>query len=154
VPKENVRKGMPPRNLSRQEFDRRFKSGFTDPAFTPLTSELQAIADAAWQSYAASPKSPHTRKAGPGFADPEYEISVDWLDARAAVLDAQRRYEDAARPSRILLVNGSSRTEHTAQEKCQRPGGSWNSRRRRSPRRAVSRSRYSISAAPLLNSAG
>jgi hypothetical protein len=27
-------------------------------------------------------KAPTTRKAGPGFADPDYDIAVDWLTAR------------------------------------------------------------------------
>ena len=38
---------------------------------------------------------------------------MDWLDARQAILDAQRRHDDAGEPPRILLINGSSRTEHT-----------------------------------------
>jgi hypothetical protein len=43
-----------------------------------------------------------TRKAGPGFADPDYEISVDWLAAREAILAAQRRHDDADETPRIL----------------------------------------------------
>jgi multimeric flavodoxin WrbA len=111
--KTDPRKGMPPRKLNRRTFEQRFKSGFIDPAFTPLQGELQAIADAAWDAYAGSRKAPLTRKAGPGFADPDYDIAVDWLAARAAIEEAQRRHDDRSAPSRILLVNGSSRTEHT-----------------------------------------
>ena len=48
-------------------------------------------------------KAPVTRKAGAGFADPDYEISVDWLAAREAILAAQRRHDDAGKPPRILL---------------------------------------------------
>jgi multimeric flavodoxin WrbA len=109
----DVRKGMPPRKLSRQDFEARFKSRFSDPAFTPLQPELQAITNAAWDAYAHSRKSPHTRKAGAGFADPDYDLSIDWLNARAAIEEAQRRHDDAGASPRILLVNGSSRTEHT-----------------------------------------
>jgi hypothetical protein len=83
------------------------------PAFAPLEAELGRIAAAAWDAYSDSRKSPHTRRAGEGFADPEYELSVDWLAARDAIEAAQRRHEDGARPGRILLVNGSSRSEHT-----------------------------------------
>jgi hypothetical protein len=54
-----------------------------------------------------------TRKAGPGFADPGYELSVDWLAAREAVLAAQRRHDDASETPRILIVNGSALSEHT-----------------------------------------
>jgi len=108
-----IRKGMPPVELAREEFERRFKSRFVDPAFDPLENELQKITDAAWDAYADSRKAPHTRKAGPGFADPEYDLSVDWLAARDAIAEAQRRHEDPAEPSRILLINGSARSEHT-----------------------------------------
>ena len=31
---------------------------------------------------------PLTRAAGPGFADPDYEIAVEWLEAREAVIAA------------------------------------------------------------------
>jgi len=111
----DVRKGMPPRRLERQAFEQRFKSAFVDPVFAPLQRELQAITDAAWAAYDDSRKAPITRKAGTGtgFADPDYEIAIDWLTARAAIDDAKRRHDDPAGPSRILVVNGSSRTEHT-----------------------------------------
>src|SRR5579872_1689757 len=107
------RRGMPPRNLSRELFEQRFKSAFIDPVFAPLQDKLQALADGAWEAYSAGRKAPRTRKAGPGFADPEYEISTDWLSARAAIEEAQRMHDDPSGPARILLINGSSRTEHT-----------------------------------------
>ena len=113
MPSPDIRTGMPSTELSRETFEQRFKSRLADPAFAPLTKEIQAIADAAWDAYSDSRKSPHTRKAGPGFADPDYALSVDWLAARDAILEAQRRHADPAEPSRILLVNGSSRSEHT-----------------------------------------
>jgi multimeric flavodoxin WrbA len=78
-----------------------------------LQRELQAITAAAWDAYAAGRKAPVTRKAGPGFADPDYEIALDWLAAREAVIAAQARHDDPAGTSRVLLINGSSRTEHT-----------------------------------------
>jgi multimeric flavodoxin WrbA len=109
----DVRKGMPPVQLSREEFEKRYRSRFADPAFGPLQRELDAIVEAAWDGYVNSRKAPNTRKAGPGFADPDYEISVDWLAAREAILAAQRRHDDADETPRILLINGSSRSEHT-----------------------------------------
>ncbi|MBV9954300.1 MAG: flavodoxin family protein [Pseudolabrys sp.] len=108
-----VRKGMPPVKLGEHEFKKRFLSRFIDPAFEPLKAELDKIADAAWDGYKNSRKAPHTVKAGPGFADPDYDLSVEWLEARNAVQAAQQRFEDKAAPSRILLVNGSARSEHT-----------------------------------------
>ena len=73
--------------------------------------ELKAVADAAWDAYSNSRKSPLTKKAGRGFADPEYELAVDWLAARDAIRQAEADHNRG--PARILLVNGSSRTEHT-----------------------------------------
>src|SRR5205807_1352239 len=107
------RKGMPPRQLDRTAFEERFKSAFKDPAFGTLQAALQALADAAWDAYRGSRKAPRTRRAGPGFADPDYEIAVDWLAARAAIEAARRRHDDPAAKARILLINGSPRTEHT-----------------------------------------
>ena len=52
-------------------------------------------------------------KAGPEFADPTYDISVDWLAARAAIQEAQAQHDAPNGPRRILLINGSSRSEHT-----------------------------------------
>src|SRR3954469_19677567 len=109
----DVRKGMPPVKLSREEFERRYRSRFVDPAFKPLQRELDAIIAAAWDGYSNSRKAPVTRKAGPGFSDPDYEISVDWLAARDAILAAQRRHDDSSEPPRILLINGSPPRDHT-----------------------------------------
>src|ERR1700709_396615 len=108
-----VRKGMPAVKLTREEFEKRYRSRFADPAFKPLTRELDAVIAAAWDGYSQSRKGPHTRKAGQGFADPDYDLSVDWLAAREAILAAQRRHDDANETPRILVINGSSRNEHT-----------------------------------------
>ncbi|MDP1865127.1 MAG: flavodoxin family protein [Bradyrhizobium sp.] len=109
----DIRKGMPSVELSREEFESRYRSRFADPAFEPLARELDAIVAVAWDGYSNSRKAPHTRKAGPGFADPDYDLSVDWLAAREAIIAAQRRHDDASKTPRILLINGSSRSEHS-----------------------------------------
>ncbi|MBH5367850.1 flavodoxin family protein [Bradyrhizobium glycinis] len=109
----DIRKGMPPVKLSRQEFEQRYRDRFVDPAFAPLGRELDAITAAAWDAYRNSRKAPLTRKAGAGFSDPDYDLAVDWLDARAKILDAQRRHDDADETPRILIINGSARSEHT-----------------------------------------
>src|SRR3954447_12898840 len=106
MPSPEVRKGMPPVKLDRAEFERRFKSAFVDPAFDPLERELRAIAAAAWDAYSNSRKAPHTRKAGPGFADPDYDLSVDWLAARDGIFAAQRRHDDAGETPRVFFVHG------------------------------------------------
>ena len=56
---------------------------------------------AAWNAYSHSRKSPLTRKAGPGFADADYKIAIDWLAAR----DASRK-RNGALPGRIAEADG------------------------------------------------
>jgi multimeric flavodoxin WrbA len=112
MPDLTPRKGMPSPRLSEGEFRKRFLDRFQDPAFGPLAAELDKVAAAAWDAYAHSRKSPHTRKAGTEFADPDYDLAVDWLDARARIAAAERRHADKSRPA-ILLINCSSRSEHT-----------------------------------------
>ena len=107
------RKGMPAVDLDEAEFRRRFLSQFPDPAFVPLRADLDRVAGAAWDSYSNSRKSPVTSKAGLGYADPAFDLAVDWIEAKAAVDKAQREYEDTAQPPCILIINGSSRSEHT-----------------------------------------
>jgi multimeric flavodoxin WrbA len=109
----DVRKGMPRVKLSRAEFAKRYRSRFADPSFVPLEHEVNAIVAAAWDAYSHSRKSPATRRAGEGFADPDYEIATDWLAAREAILQAQRIHDDRSKPLSILLINGSPRSEHT-----------------------------------------
>lgn len=107
------RKGMPSPKLTRAEFTKRYLSRFADPAFGPMQDALDDIAGIAWKAYSEGRKSPVTRKAGKGYADPDYDLSVDWINAKAAIGEAQARFEKADGPLRVLLVNGSSRSEHT-----------------------------------------
>jgi multimeric flavodoxin WrbA len=99
--------------MTRTAFRDRFLEQFVDPAFASLAEELDRVEAAAWDAYSQSRKSPRTRRAGDEFADPDYDLSTDWLAARDAVHAAQQRHEDATAPRRILLINGSSRSEHT-----------------------------------------
>jgi hypothetical protein len=107
------RKGMPSPRLDEREFKRRFRAQFFDQNFDTLTVELHRIADAAWQAYAASRKAPRTSKAGAGFADPDYELALDWIEAADAIKAAERQHADADGAHHVLLINGSSRSEHT-----------------------------------------
>jgi hypothetical protein len=109
----SARKGMPSPKLEEEEFKTRYLGQFEDPAFRSLDSELSKIAEVAWQAYAESRKSPITRKAGEEFTDPDYELSVDWLAARDAIHAAQARHDAPCEKTQILLINASSRSEHT-----------------------------------------
>ena len=107
------RKGMPDPTLDAPTFKARYLEQFSDPAFRALDAELERIVEVAWDGYTNSRKAPITRKAGPSFANPDYDMSVEWLDARDAVLAAQQRHEDKTGPLRFLIVNASSRSEHS-----------------------------------------
>ena len=107
------RKGMPTPELKEETFKQRYGEQFVDPAFDQVRGEIERISTIAWQAYADSRKAPLTRKAGADFADPDYDLSLDWIAARDAILAALKAYEDDKTSPRILLVNASSRSEHT-----------------------------------------
>ena len=107
------RKGMPDPQIGEAEFRRRFLGQFRGPAFAPLKAEMDRVAGAAWEEYREGRKSPETVAAGPEFADPDYQLSVDWLAARNAIREAQARHDDARGATKFLLINGASRSEHT-----------------------------------------
>ncbi|SCK16039.1 Multimeric flavodoxin WrbA [Variovorax sp. HW608] len=109
----SVRKGQAPDRMSREAFHVRFAQPFFDPAFAAEREALDRLEDIAWTAYKEERKSPVTRKAGEGFADPEYELSAEWLDTRARLRKAQDAWSDAATPSRVLLINASPRNDGT-----------------------------------------
>jgi multimeric flavodoxin WrbA len=104
---------MPSVALSKAEFAKRVRQRFYDPAFKSVAREIERIIDVAWDGYRDSRKSPRTRPAGRRYADPRYELSVEWSAASAAVARAERRQKSRASRSRILLINGSSRSDQT-----------------------------------------
>jgi multimeric flavodoxin WrbA len=106
-----ARKGQAPGQLSRAEFGERYQSSFRDPAFAAEKEALGRIEQIAWLAYKDERKSPVTRKAGPGYADPDYDLSVDWLAAHDAIAAAQAQQADATSQSRVLMVIGSSRND-------------------------------------------
>ena len=109
----SVRKGMPSAQLTKAEFTERMRNRFYDPAFAKLRPQIETIVEAAWEAYDEYRKSPRTRRAGTGFADPSFELPIEWLETRRAIRTAERRQKHASSPSRILVVNASSRSEHT-----------------------------------------
>ncbi len=108
-----VRKGQTDVALPRKAFERRLRERFYDPAFRAVDREIDAIVEVAWKAYHEYHKSPRTRKAGPGFADPDFELPVEWLEARERIRQAERQHEEASGPSRILLVCGAARTDQS-----------------------------------------
>src|SRR5687768_15266150 len=108
-----VREGMGSVALTREEFRARFRARFYDPAFEQKEEEIAALEQTAWEAYREDRKSPRTRKAGPGFADPAFELPIEWLETRRAIHDAQRTWKLARTPSRVLVVNASPRSDQT-----------------------------------------
>jgi multimeric flavodoxin WrbA len=106
-----VRKGQAPAQLNRVQFHERFSQAFYDPAFDAVSAELAAVEEVAWNNYAGARKAPRTVKAGPGFADPDYDLSIEWKQTRDRLLAAEARQKDPAMPSRVLLINGAARND-------------------------------------------
>ena len=108
-----VRKGQGNVQLSRDEFARRLRERFSDPAFDAVHDELERVIDVAWNGYAKYRRSPRKRKAGEGFADPDFELPVEWLETRARIQEAERRQQDPSSPRRVLVVCGAARHDQT-----------------------------------------
>jgi len=117
-----IRKGSPSVELTRDEFRERFRARFVDPNFEALSTEIGKLEDVAWTNYKAQRKAPRTRKAGPGYQDPSYALSLDWLATKDALRRAQDLY-DRSDVARVLVIAGGARNEHTCpgeQSKTQR----------------------------------
>jgi multimeric flavodoxin WrbA len=106
-----VRTGQAPPKFTREEFSKRFRDEFYDPAFRAEDGAIARLEQIAWEAYDGGRKAPITRKAGPGFADPTYDLSVEWYEASERLKAAQKRWEQPSTPSRVLLVCSSSRND-------------------------------------------
>ena len=111
--KPKLRTGQGSTMLSRDEFERRWKQQFYDPAFEKAQSEIDLLAGIAWEAYNDHRKSPRTRKAGPEFADPEHELAIEWLETRGQIRAAEKKQKKHDSYSQILLVCASPRTDET-----------------------------------------
>ncbi len=108
-----IRTGQAPAALTRAQFHERFNVRFYDPAFAAEHDAIARLEEIAWAALQEGRKAPITQPAGRGFADPTYQISVQWLDTRKRLRAAQKRWSDAAAPARVLLVCGSARNDGT-----------------------------------------
>jgi multimeric flavodoxin WrbA len=107
----DVRKGQAPPTHTRDEFHLRFMQAFFDPAFDAEKDAVARLEEIAWQAYHSGNKSPRTHKAGPGFADPDYELSDEWRATRDKLIAAQDRWAKPETPSRVLVICGASRND-------------------------------------------
>ena len=108
-----VRTGQAPPKLSRVEFNQHFRRSYVDPAFDGERGAIARLEDIAWNNYVNSHKAPLTRKAGPEFADPDYDLSIEWLETRDKLRAASAKQADAATPSRVLVICASARNDGT-----------------------------------------
>ena len=106
-----VRKGQAPAKLERDEFHLRFMRKFYDPSFEAVSRELASVEEIAWKNYIESHKAPITVKAGAGFADPDYDMSVEWKEAHERLLAAEARQKNPSTPHRVLVINASARND-------------------------------------------
>ena len=114
MPSPRIRKDMPDVQLTRERIQtalpgalqrsglrrrwRRRSTGSPTSPGKPMTTPARRRAPAA---------------PAKAIADPDYELSVDWIAATRKIQDAERRHKDPSSPPRILLINGSTRSEHT-----------------------------------------
>ena len=108
-----IRKGQAPAPLARAEFRVRFLASYIDPAFRPEDRSIARLEEIAWQAYTEGRKAPFTQKAGPGYADPDYDLSVEWIATKQRIDEAQLRWAAPLIPSRVLLMCGSARNDGT-----------------------------------------
>ena len=116
-----VRKGQAPPPLARDEFRARFERAFFDPAFEAEHEAIARLEAIAWDAYREGRKAPVTAPAGEGFADPDYELSVEWRATRDRIDAAQARQRDPATRSRVLLIIGAARNDGSCPARSRRP---------------------------------
>ena len=108
-----IRLGQAPPALARAVFSERFRASFIDPAFRVELDAIARLEDIAWHAYTEGRKAPFTQKAGPEFADPDYDLSTEWLATKKNIDAAQVRWSDPSSRSRVLLICGSARNDGT-----------------------------------------
>jgi multimeric flavodoxin WrbA len=108
-----VRTGQPVAPVDRAMFTARFRTRFADPALEPLADSIRRLEEHAWRAFDDGNKAPRTRRAGDGFADPDYELSVEWLATRDAIRAAEKRHGNGRSRPRILLICAAARNDQT-----------------------------------------
>jgi len=106
-----VLKGQVADFISREEFRKRFDANFFDPAFGEARDAIAKLEAIAWDGYKAARKAPITRKAGRGFANPDYDLSVEWRANRDRLLKIDAHRKSAKSKLRVLVICGSPRND-------------------------------------------
>jgi multimeric flavodoxin WrbA len=109
---KDVRRSEAVAKIDEAEFQKRFFERFEGSEFDGMQKELQSLCAIAYDNYKKGKKAPNTQKAGPGYADPSYELNAHWIRANAALRQAEEEHRSSETPY-ILIVNGSDRNPHT-----------------------------------------
>ncbi len=99
--------------LTKEQYRVRFNDRFYDPEFDKVRAELGKVFEIAWDGYINYRKSPRKKPAGRGFVKKNFEVPIEWLKTKAAIDSAERAHKKSESPTRILIVNGASRSEHS-----------------------------------------
>ncbi|CAM3641836.1 flavodoxin family protein [Polynucleobacter arcticus] len=105
------RTGQAPPPLGRDEFHMQFRRSFSDPSFDLVKEALEQVEQVAWTNYHEGRKAPVTEKAGSNFADPNYDLSVEWKVSSQRLARLEALQKESQTPSRVLLINGSARND-------------------------------------------
>jgi multimeric flavodoxin WrbA len=97
--------------ISREEFRRRFEANFFDPAFDKARDAVAQLEAIAWDGYKDERKAPATQKAGQGFANPDYDLSIEWKATRDRLLAIEAEQRSATAQLRVLVICGSPRND-------------------------------------------
>ncbi len=108
-----IRKGQTSGRLDRAEFSVRFRATFIDPSFRSEDESIARLEEIAWQAYIDGRKAAFTQQAGPGYIDPDYKLSVEWMTTKQRIEEAQRLWSEPSTPSMVLLICGSARNDGT-----------------------------------------
>ncbi|WP_297324398.1 NAD(P)H-dependent oxidoreductase [Nitrosomonas sp.] len=108
-----IRKGQTSGRLDRAEFSVRFRATFIDPSFRNEDESIARLEEIAWQAYMDGRKAPFTQQAGPGYVDPDYKLSVEWMDTKQRIEEAKRLWNEPSTPSKVLVICGSARNDGT-----------------------------------------
>lgn len=99
--------------LTREEFMERFHAKFHDPNFDKVRKNIEEIGQIAWENYQEGRKAPNTQPAGENYTDPNYQLSIDWINAKKDIEIAQKLHDDQTLKSNVLLIIASDRNEGT-----------------------------------------
>jgi multimeric flavodoxin WrbA len=97
--------------LTKEQFRERFFARYYDPVFDEVRAELEKVCEKAWDGYIVYRKSPRRQPAGKGFADPGFQLPIEWLETRAAIQAAEKRQKDPRSKTRRLAQHAQKAIE-------------------------------------------